>query len=84
VRARRKGDDVVLEVEDDGPGIESPDIDHVFDRFWRGEQHSGEGAGLGLAIAHGIAASHGSELRVESQPGRGSTFSFALTTRAAP
>jgi signal transduction histidine kinase len=84
VRARRDGDDVMLEVEDDGPGIDSPDLAHVFDRFWRGEQHSGEGAGLGLAIAHGIAASHGSELKVESQPGRGSTFSFALTTHPDP
>ena len=58
VRLRRAGDDVWLDVEDDGPGL-APDLrERAFERFVRGST-AGEGCGLGLAIAREIAERHG-------------------------
>ncbi|MDI3509835.1 MAG: hypothetical protein PWQ61_600 [Betaproteobacteria bacterium] len=54
----------VLVVEDTGPGLRADDMDHVFQRFWRGSELPG-GCGLGLAIVQEIARRHGGEARVE-------------------
>ncbi|MFT7771649.1 sensor histidine kinase [Roseateles sp.] len=58
VRLRRAGDDLWLDVEDDGPGIEPELRERVFERFVRGAT-TGEGCGLGLAIVREIAERHG-------------------------
>lgn len=58
VRLRRVGDDLWLDVEDNGPGLEPPLRERAFERFVRGAAH-GEGCGLGLAIAREIAERHG-------------------------
>jgi two-component system NtrC family sensor kinase len=81
------GDTVVLHVEDDGCGIAPEHLGRIFDPFFT-TKGVGEGSGLGLGIAHGIVRSHGGEIRVDSQPGRGSRFSVHLPvdadTLAAP
>jgi signal transduction histidine kinase len=81
------GPAVVLHVEDDGCGIAPEHLGRIFDPFFT-TKGAGEGSGLGLGIAHGIVSSHGGEIRVESQPGRGSRFSVHLPidadTLAAP
>ncbi len=66
VRARRQPRSVVLEVEDDGPGLPSPDAP-VFDAFFTTKP---TGTGLGLAITHRIVTDHGGNIDVESRPGR--------------
>jgi two-component system OmpR family sensor kinase/two-component system sensor histidine kinase BaeS len=83
VEACRKGDDdqVCVDVRDTGEGIPTSDLPHIFERFYRGEKSRSRatgGAGLGLAIAKGIIEAHGGQLWVESQVGKGSTFSFTL------
>jgi signal transduction histidine kinase len=55
-----------FEVEDDGPGLPSPDAP-IFDPFFSTKPH---GTGLGLAITHRIVADHGGDITVESRPGR--------------
>jgi two-component system, OmpR family, sensor kinase len=72
-RVLRRPDEVVLQVEDDGPGIPADLRRHVFERFARGDasrsRHAGS-TGLGLAIVHSVVAAHGGTVRVESAPGR--------------
>jgi signal transduction histidine kinase len=78
VRATRGDAELVVSVEDTGPGIPEADVLHIFDRFWRARRSKRGGAGLGLDIARGIVEAHGGRIRVESAPGRGSIFSFTL------
>ncbi len=71
---------VGVRVSDTGPGIE-PELErHLFDRFWKGHAAGTRGAGLGLAIVAGILQAHGTEMEVETEVGRGSSFSFTLAT----
>ena len=65
-------------VADTGPGIESHHLPHIFDRYWRGATQGVRGVGLGLSIAKAVLDEHGSVLNVESVPGQGAIFSFAL------
>ena len=65
-------------VSDTGPGIAPEDLPHLFTAFWKRDRRDRRGAGLGLWIARAIVEAHGGRLRVESQPGRGSTFHFTL------
>lgn len=76
VTAQLEGDEVVLSVSDEGPGISEEDRVRVFDRFWKASRK--EGAGLGLAIVKGIVEAHGGVVSVESTPGEGARFSFGL------
>lgn len=70
-----------VSVRDTGPGISPDDLPHVFERFYKADKaHQGKGTGLGLAIAHEIMRLLGEELRVESDLGHGSTFTFTLHT----
>jgi two-component system heavy metal sensor histidine kinase CusS len=72
--------DVTLSVRDSGSGITAEAQSHIFERFYRADPSHGDssGAGLGLSIAQMIAKAHGSAIRVESSPGRGSCFSLML------
>lgn len=75
--ASRRGE-VLFSVADTGAGISAENLPHVFDRFWRAEQATRQGAGLGLPICKGIVEAHGGRIWVESVPGRGTTFSFTI------
>ena len=65
VRTRRDGTTVVIELEDDGPGIPSHIRERIWDPFWTTKE-PGAGTGLGLAVVHGIIAAHGGVIEVES------------------
>ncbi|MGD8624290.1 MAG: ATP-binding protein [Anaerolineae bacterium] len=73
---------VQISVSDDGPGIPAREVDHVFDRFWRGSGARAEGSGLGLAIARELVRAHGGRIWVETEQGEGTTFSFTLPRSA--
>jgi signal transduction histidine kinase len=69
----------VISVIDRGCGIPEAEIPHIFDRFYRAQGSSrADGTGLGLALAREISDHLGGEIRVQSQPGAGSTFSVTL------
>ena len=77
----QEGDQVLLHVSDQGPGMAVAESRRIFDRFYRTEAAQASdnpGFGLGLAIASEIASHHGGDLRVESKPGTGSRFTLAL------
>ncbi|MBL8101697.1 MAG: HAMP domain-containing protein [Anaerolineales bacterium] len=81
VHAQRTSAGVEVTVSDTGEGIRSEDLPHIFESFYRGEKSRSRntgGAGLGLAISHGIVQAHGGELYVESTAGRGSRFIFNI------
>jgi PAS domain S-box-containing protein len=67
----------VLAVEDTGCGIPEPILERIFEPFFT-TKDVGEGTGLGLAVAHGIAKSHGGTVRVTSEVGKGSRFEVFL------
>jgi len=77
LRLQREGSRIHFEVQDTGQGIPPEQVPFLFDRFWRGQTRN-NGAGLGLFIARGIIAAHGSELGVETKLGIGSRFFFNL------
>ncbi len=69
----------VLEVADHGPGLTREQAEHVFERFYRGDQaRTSAGTGLGLAIVAALVTAHGGAAWVRSQPGSGATFCIAL------
>ncbi len=79
--ARQNLDCVIATIADSGMGIQSHEIDHIFDRFFRSKPaRSGEipGTGLGLAIAKDIVEAHGGHIHAESTPGKGSAFTITL------
>jgi len=80
VSCDRRGEQVVVTVADDGPGIDEKDLPFLGERFFRGGDLNlrPRGMGLGLALALGILELHGSSLRIEGAPGGGASFSFAL------
>jgi signal transduction histidine kinase len=69
-----------LTVTDTGPGISPQDVEHLFDRFYRipGSEHTAEGSGLGLTIAHKIVEQHQGQISVSSELGKGTTFTVQL------
>ncbi len=76
-----EGNTAVLEVSDNGPGIPSHALPHVFERFYRTDKarsRASGGAGLGLSIVKAICAAHNAEVKVSSQEGRGSRFRVEL------
>ncbi len=78
VDARPDGTHVLVTVADRGPGIAPEDLPRIFDRFYRGQRHEGEGLGLGLFIVRKLVEAHGGRIWAESRPGEGSIFTFTL------
>jgi two-component system sensor histidine kinase HydH len=66
---------ITIVISDTGVGIKREDLVHVFDPYFTTKQ---SGTGLGLAIVHRIIEAHGGEVRLESEPGKGTTVSIIL------
>jgi signal transduction histidine kinase len=70
---------LAVHVKDSGIGIPSTQISKIWDRLYRGDQsRSQKGLGLGLSLVKAIIKAHGGEVDVESEPGKGSTFTIFL------
>jgi two-component system, OmpR family, phosphate regulon sensor histidine kinase PhoR len=79
--------EVVILVNDNGVGIAAPDLERIFERFYKSDRartRSQSGTGLGLAITKHLVEAHGGRIWVESKKGKGSTFFFTLPTISAP
>lgn len=76
----RAGENVQIQVIDDGPGILPEHRRHIFDPFFSARQ-AGRGLGLGLSKCWRIVTGHHGRIEVESQPGRGATFTITLPCR---
>lgn len=77
VRTGTDGDRVFIEISDNGQGMSKDVARRIFDPFFT-TKSVGSGTGLGLAIVHRIIAKHHGEIRVESEPGRGTTMRIVL------
>ena len=84
VRLRREGRDAVLDIADTGVGIPPEDVPHVFDRFYRVDKARSRdtgGTGLGLSIVQQIVRLHAGSVTVQSELGKGTTFTVQLPVR---
>ncbi|HZM20320.1 MAG TPA: ATP-binding protein [Anaerolineales bacterium] len=81
-----EGDQIILQVVDQGPGISPADQPHIFDKFYRGSNISSDiaGSGLGLAIVKTIVESHQGRIWLESTIGKGSSFFIVLPIHSEP
>lgn len=83
IRARLAGSRVVVEVEDQGPGIDPAHQSRIFERFYRvdkGRSRDVGGTGLGLALVKHLCLATGAKVGVRSNPGHGATFSIRFPT----
>jgi two-component system phosphate regulon sensor histidine kinase PhoR len=79
ITTRTLEESAVVDIADTGIGIPKEDLPHVFERFYKGDKaRAGEGTGMGLAIAKHVVEAHGGNIWVESEEGKGATFSFSL------
>jgi signal transduction histidine kinase len=84
VAVREAGEDAVLTVSDNGPGIPADELPRIWDRLFRGDTSRTErGLGLGLSLVKAIVEAHHGRVDVASEPGQGSTFSVYLPRRPA-
>ena len=86
VKARRAGAEIGIDVIDDGPGIPATQLEHIFERFSRGDAGETQrvgGTGLGLAISKSLVELHGGTIAAVSEPGSGSNFCIRLPATAA-
>lgn len=83
VRTRHDERDVVIEVEDNGPGVPESARSQIWDPFWT-TKREGEGTGLGLAVVHGIVADHGGSIVVTNAPEHGARFVVRLPIAKPP
>ena len=75
LRTRRAADRVIVEVADSGTGLTPEECERIFTPYYTSKQH---GTGLGLAIVQSVVSDHGGTIRVQSEPGRGTTFVIEL------
>lgn len=76
---------IIISIKDNGPGIDDKDLQHIFQPFYRSNRHQSyvSGAGLGLSLAQRIISLHKGNITVESQIGRGTTFTIILPLEGA-
>ena len=77
ISTRQEGERVAVAIKDTGVGIKPEHMELIFQPFYTTKPEV-KGTGLGLSVCHGIVQSHHGEIRVESQPGKGSTFTVLL------
>jgi two-component system, OmpR family, sensor histidine kinase KdpD len=79
ISAAARQDDVLLTIDDDGPGLPAGDPERLFEKFQRGNSESNVvGVGLGLAISRAAARLHGGDIRAMDRPGGGARFEIRL------
>ena len=81
VALRSAGDQVLITISDNGPGLTAEQQARVFDRFWRSDSardRQGGNSGLGLAISKSIVEAHGGTISVDATPGDGAAFTISL------
>ncbi len=79
VELSHQADELVVRVQDTGPGIPSEELDRIFERFFKGDRaRTSSGSGLGLAIVKHLVQLHGGRVWAESPPGGGAVVSFTL------
>ncbi len=81
IRAEKQGDELVLSVKDTGMGISQKNLPHVFDRFWQADDSARrkyQGVGIGLALVKELVEIQQGKVSVESQEGKGTTFTIRL------
>ena len=79
LEARLDGEDLLLVVHDDGPGLPSDELERLFEPFWRAERPGkSAGVGIGLTISRGLVEAHGGTIGVESAADTGTTFTVRL------
>jgi two-component system OmpR family sensor kinase len=80
VQATALDDEITVAVKDSGPGLTEADQTRIFERFFRVDpsraRHAGEGSGLGLSIVDAVMQAHGGSVTVESEVGKGATFTL--------
>ncbi len=81
VNLSRKGDSICLAVKDTGVGIPQEEISQIFDRFFKTDHINPTGSGIGLALSKVFVEMHQGTIAVESQPGKGSTFTVTLPVK---
>jgi two-component system sensor histidine kinase KdpD len=83
ISAKVDGKDLIVQVEDQGPGVSEEDLEHLFDKFYRGAQKGKKsGAGLGLSICKGIIQIHGGVIWAKNRPDGGSNFGFSIPLKS--
>jgi signal transduction histidine kinase len=78
VHAKQKGDHILIEIVDTGPGIEDEHLDSIYDPFFTSKTR---GAGMGLTMVHQITKNHEGEITVRSVKGKGTTVTLSLPVR---
>ncbi len=77
ITTRAENSSVIIEIEDDGPGISKEITDKIFDPFFSTKE-PGQGTGLGLSVSYGIVREHDGEIKVQSTPGNGARFTVTI------
>ena len=73
------GEPMTVSIRDEGIGISKEELPFIFDKFYKSKlRMNAKGTGLGLAIAKNIALKHDGEIKVESEPGKGTEFIFSF------
>ena len=84
ITTRNENRDIVIDVKDNGIGIDKDSLRMIFDKFYRikqGDLHDVKGFGLGLSYVKKIIDMHQGHIKVESRPGMGTTFSIYLSVQ---
>ena len=82
VKAFEREASLLIQIGDSGPGIDDPDKERIFDRFYKiDESHNSSGSGMGLSIAKEMIGSLGGEITVENRSGGGSIFEIRIPSR---
>jgi two-component system sensor histidine kinase KdpD len=86
VHARVERDGLHVSVTDDGPGLDPGELDHLFERFYRGSaaRQASFGTGMGLSITRGLLAAAGGKVWAENVPGAGARFSIVVPGTVRP